>query len=132
LLDSSVRAPRIRGLRGYVGRTGKAFALWGTPQDRRTRRAVDPAVALLRPLTWVVPASGLRVGAACLFPATADAGASRRRSCPTHAENLGADERQTDGSLERHHGTDGHIDHRRHSARRTRSQKAGQTAARAL
>ena len=28
LLDSSVRAPRIRGLRGYAGRTGTAFALW--------------------------------------------------------------------------------------------------------
>ncbi len=67
-----------------------------------------------------------------LLPATADAGALRRCSCPTHAEGLGADERQTDGSHERHHGTDGHFDHRRHSARPTQSQEAGQTAAWAL
>ena len=38
------------GFEVYPGRTGTAFALRRAPQDGRARRAVDPAVALLRPL----------------------------------------------------------------------------------
>ncbi len=70
----------------------------GTPQDGRTRRAVDPTVALLWSLACVVSASGFRAGAACLLAAAADAGALRRRSRPAHAEGHGANECETDGS----------------------------------
>ena len=77
----------------------------GARQDGRARRAVDPTVALLRSLACVVSAAGFRAGAACLLAAAADAGALRRQSCPAHAEGHGANECQTDGSRQRHHGS---------------------------
>ena len=128
LLDPPVRAPRIGGFRGQAGGTGAAFALRGAPEDRCARRPVDPAPAFLRPVAGVLPASRFGAGTACLLAAAADAGAVRRPSRPAHAEGHGANERQTDGSRQRHHGADRHVDHRCHPGGRTRPHQAGRTA----
>src|SRR5271166_719900 len=94
LLDSTVRAPGIRGLRRQLGGTRATFALRCPPEDGRAGRAVDSTLALLRSLAGIVSAAGFRLGAARLLATAADAGALRRQSRPAHAEGNGADECQ--------------------------------------
>ncbi len=47
------------------------------------------------------------------------------QSCPAHAEGHGADERQTDGGRQQHHGAYRHVDHQCHPGGATRPQRAG-------
>src|SRR5262249_28114333 len=122
LLDPVVRTARVAWLRGLVGRTGPAVALRRSAQDRRPRRPVDSAAALLRFAATVVAARRFDHGLAWLSPAEADADPLRRQPHPARAESPRADERQTDGGGVRRHGLDGAADHRRDPGGRTRSQ----------
>ena len=107
---------------GQLSRCGAAPAR-RTCSTRSGSNGCTPTVSCVRRF-----ASGFRARAACLLAAAADAGALRRQSCPAHAESHGANQCQTDGSRQRHHGADRHVDHQCHPGGRTRPHQTGPTA----
>src|SRR5262249_20936100 len=103
-------------------------ALWRSSQDRRARRAMDPAPALLWPAAAVVPAPGFAPGSTGLPPATADATPLCGLPHAAHAAVPGTDEHQIDRGGFRPHRPDRPGDYRRDLAGRTRSPQAGYLA----